>query len=81
MQEVMSIDGAIVDYGSGMVLAEAGNHTELEYTAARFSDVVRINLDFMRSSGLDVGMEAILVTYGGSFVMLRLLSNAEGPSC
>ena len=82
MQEMMSIHGAIgasiVDYDSGMVLAEAGTHNELEYTAARFSDVVRMNLDLMKVSWLDVGMQDILVSYHGSYVLLRLLQNAEG---
>ena len=82
MREVMSIDGAvgasIVDHESGMVLAEAGEHSELDYTAARFADVVRMNLDIMTSSGLDVGMQDVLITYDSSFVLLRLLRNWEG---
>ncbi|QIN78594.1 hypothetical protein GBA65_08745 [Rubrobacter marinus] len=82
MQELMGIHGAvgasIVDYESGMVLADAGSHVDLEYTAARFSDVVRMNLDIMKVSGLDDGMEDILITYDNSFVLLRILRNAEG---
>ena len=82
MQEVMGINGAIgaaiVDYESGMVLAEAGEHTQLEYMAARFSDVVRLNLDLMKSSGIDVGMEDVLITYDNTYVLLRLLRNADG---
>lgn len=77
MQEVMSMDGAIGallgGYDGGMVLAEAGGHPQLEYTDARFSDIARMNLDLMTVSGLDVGMEDILITYKDSFVLLRLL--------
>ena len=82
MQEVMGIDGAIgasiVDYRSGMVLAEAGNHPDLEYTAARFSDMVRTNLDLMKVSGPAADMQDIIVSRDGSIILLRLLRNAEG---
>lgn len=82
MDTAMSIDGALaaalVDYRSGMCLAQAGSGLNLDLAAAGNSQVVRAKLQTMESLGLRKGIEDILITLGDQYHLIRLVPNNAG---
>jgi len=82
MDSAMSIDGALaaalVDYRSGMCLAQAGSGINLDLAAAGNSQVVRAKLQTMESLGIRKGIEDILITLGDQYHLIRLVPNNAG---
>jgi len=82
MDTAMSIDGALaaalVDYRSGMCLAQAGSGLNLDLAAAGNSQVVKAKLQTMESLGLRKGIEDILITLGDQYHLIRLVPNNAG---
>lgn len=82
MAAAMSIDGALaaalVDYRSGMCLAQAGTGLNLDLAAAGNTQVVRAKLQTMESLGLRKGIEDILITLGDQYHLIRLVPNNAG---
>ena len=82
MESAMTIDGALaaalVDYRSGMCLAQAGGGMNLDLAAAGNSQVVRAKLQTMETLGLRKGIEDILITLGDQYHLIRLVPNNAG---
>lgn len=82
MDSIMSIDGAmaaaLVDYRSGMCLAQAGSGMNLDLAAAGNTEVVKAKLKTMEMLGLRRGIEDILITLGDQYHLIRLVPNNEG---
>lgn len=84
LKEAMTITGAVgvalVDFGSGMTLGTAGGSSELnlEVAAAGNTEVIRSKLKTMQSLGLNDSIEDILITLGGQYHLIRLLSKHQG---
>lgn len=78
----MTINGALaaalVDYRSGMCLAQAGTVLNLELAAAGNTEVVRAKLKTIESLGLRRGIEDILITLVDQYHLIRLIPNADG---
>lgn len=78
----MSIDGAVaaalVDYRSGMCLAQAGSGVNLDLAAAGNTEVVRAKLKTIETLGLRRGIEDILITLVDQYHLIRLVPNAQG---
>lgn len=82
LKEAMtSIEGAIgaalVDYTSGMALGTVGGGKDLDLNvaAAGNTDVVRAKVRTMEHLGLQEEIEDILITLGGQYHLLRLLTS------
>jgi hypothetical protein len=82
MDTAMTIDGAqavaLVDYRSGMCLAQAGGGMNLDLAAAGNTEVVRAKLKTMEMLGLRRGIEDILITLGDQYHLIRLVPNNLG---
>ncbi len=82
IQAAMSIDGALaaalVDYRSGMCLAQQGTALNLDLAAAGNTQVVRAKLKTMETLGLRKGIEDILITLGDQYHLIRLVPNNDG---
>lgn len=82
MDTTMTIDGAlaaaVVDYRSGMCLAQAGSGMNLDLAAAGNTEVVKAKLKTMEMLGLRRGIEDILITLGDQYHLIRLIPNSEG---
>lgn len=78
----MTINGALavalVDYRSGMCLAQAGGGFNLDLAAAGNTEVVRAKLKTVESLGLRKGIEDILITLSDQYHLIRLVPNAQG---
>lgn len=78
----MTIDGALaaalVDFRSGMCLAQAGTAVNLDLAAAGNTQVVRAKLQTMESLGLRKGIEDILITLTDQYHLIRLVPNNAG---
>ncbi|GAA0478540.1 hypothetical protein ACFQ2B_01920 [Streptomyces stramineus] len=79
-----SIEGAIgvalVDYGSGMALGTLGGSQSLDLNvaAAGNTDVVRAKLRTMEMLNIQDSIEDILITLGGQYHLIRLLTGRGG---
>ncbi len=84
LQQLLAIDGAtgaaIVDYGSGMALAQGGNPSfDLGIAAAGNSNVVRAKLATMRDLGVTDEIDDILITLSSQYHLINVL-NTTGAS-
>ncbi|WP_098470148.1 hypothetical protein [Serinibacter salmoneus] len=78
IQQLLAIEGAvgaaIVDYASGMALAQGGNpNFDLGVAAAGNSNVVRAKLATMRDLGLADEIEDILITLDSQYHLINVL--------
>ncbi|MBF6049896.1 MULTISPECIES: hypothetical protein [Streptomyces] len=79
-----SIEGALgvalVDYGSGMALGTLGGSQSLDLNvaAAGNTDVVRAKLRTMEMLNIQDAIEDILITLGGQYHLIRLLTGRGG---
>ena len=82
MDAAMTIDGAqavaLVDYRSGICLAQAGGGMDLGLAAAGNTEVVRAKLKTVEMLGLRRGIEDILITLGDQYNLIRLVPNNLG---
>lgn len=82
IDSAMTIDGALaaalVDYRSGMCLAQAGSGMNLDLAAAGNTQVVRAKLKTMETLGIRRGIEDILITLTDQYHLIRLVPNSEG---
>ena len=84
LQQLLAIEGAtgaaIVDYGSGMALAQGGNPSfDLGIAAAGNSNVVRAKLATMRDLGITDEIDDILITLSAQYHLINVL-NTTGAS-
>ncbi|WP_235036142.1 hypothetical protein [Arthrobacter sp. 18067] len=80
-KQLLSIEGAtgaaIVDYSSGMALAQGGNPGfDLGVAAAGNSNVVSSKLRTMADLGLDSNIEDILITLDSQYHLINVLNSA-----
>ncbi|WP_436147943.1 hypothetical protein [Acidovorax sp. LjRoot194] len=82
MDAAMTIDGAqavaLVDYRSGMCLAQAGGGMNLDLAAAGNTRVVQAKLKTMEALGIKRGIEDILITLADQYHLIRLVPNNDG---
>ncbi|MCB5167701.1 hypothetical protein LG634_23075 [Streptomyces bambusae] len=79
-----SIEGALgvalVDYTSGMALGTLGGGKDLDLTvaAAGNTDVIRAKVRTMELLGMQDDIEDLLITLGGQYHLIRLLTGRNG---
>lgn len=82
IEAALSIDGAmavaLVDYRSGMCLAQGGSGLDLDLAAAANTEVVRAKLKAVDALKLKKGIEDILITLSDQYHLIRLIPNAAG---
>lgn len=82
LQQLLSIEGAtgaaIVDYASGMALAQGGNPSfDLGIAAAGNSNVVRAKLVTMRDLGVTDEIDDILITLTSQYHLINVLNTTS----
>lgn len=80
VKQLLSIEGAtgaaVVDYSSGMALAQGGSPGfDLGVAAAGNSNVVSAKLRTMADLGLDSNIEDILITLDGQYHLINVLNS------
>jgi hypothetical protein len=79
---LLKVDGAmcaaLVDYGSGMLLGQAGGGLDLELAAAGNTEVVRAKMKVMQSLNLGDTIEDILITLGKQYHIIRPIRAKNG---
>lgn len=82
LAEIMTVSGALaaalVDYRSGMCLAQVGSDLNLDLAAAGNTEVVRAKLKTIEMLGLRRGIEDILITLVDQYHLIRLVPNTQG---
>lgn len=82
LTEIMTVSGALaaalVDYRSGMCLAQVGSGLNLDLAAAGNTEVVRAKLKTIEMLGLRRGIEDILITLVDQYHLIRLIPNTQG---
>jgi hypothetical protein len=82
LDNLMSQEGAlcaaVVDYNSGMLLAQTGSGVDLELAAAGNTEVVRAKMKTMKSLGLNDSIDDILITLGKQYHLLRPSAKHDG---
>jgi hypothetical protein len=82
IDQLMAISGsgaaAIVDYKSGMLLADRGNMVDLTIAAAGNTEVVRAKLRTMKDLGIDGSIEDILITLDTQYHIIRPSKTNQG---
>ncbi|MDF3299196.1 hypothetical protein [Streptomyces tropicalis] len=75
-----ALGAAVVDYTSGMALGTLGGGKDLDLTiaAAGNTDVVRAKVRTMEQLGLKSEIEDILITLGGQYHLIRLVTGRNG---
>ncbi|MBD9734172.1 hypothetical protein ABZ606_11745 [Streptomyces sp. NPDC012461] len=75
-----SLGAAVVDYSSGMALGTLGGGKDLDLTvaAAGNTDVIRAKVRTMELLGLTGQIEDILITLGGQYHLIRLVTGRSG---
>jgi len=78
LQQLLAIEGAtgaaIVDYGSGMALAQGGNPSfDLGVAAAGNSNLVRAKLATMRDLGVTDDIDDILISLSTQYHLINVL--------
>ncbi|MBJ6637214.1 MULTISPECIES: hypothetical protein [unclassified Streptomyces] len=75
-----ALGAAVVDYTSGMALGTLGGGKDLDLTvaAAGNTDVIRAKVRTMELLGLRSQIEDILITLGGQYHLMRLVTGREG---
>ena len=81
IKQLLSIEGAtgaaVVDYSSGMALAQGGSPGfDLGVAAAGNSNVVTAKLRTMADLGLDGDIEDVLITLGGQYHLINVLNSS-----
>lgn len=84
IKQLLSIEGAtgaaIVDYASGMALAQGGNPSfDLGIAAAGNSNVVRAKLNTMSELGVTDEIDDILITLSSQYHLINVL-NTQGAN-
>jgi hypothetical protein len=82
LQALMGIDGAqavaLVDYGSGMLLGEAGSGVDMEVAAAGNTEVIRAKMKTAKALNLNDTIEDMLITLGKAYHIMRPVAKKEG---
>ena len=82
LDEVMQVDGtlccSIVDYNSGMMMAQRGSGVDLELASAGNTEVVRAKLKTMELLSLNDFIEDMLITLGKQYHIIRPIHAMEG---
>ncbi|MDK1475329.1 hypothetical protein QNO07_18210 [Streptomyces sp. 549] len=75
-----SVGAALVDYTSGMALGTIGGGKDLDLSvaAAGNTDVIRAKVRTMEHLGLKDEIEDVLITLGGQYHLIRLISGRGG---
>lgn len=75
-----ALGAAVVDYTSGMALGTLGGGKDLDLTvaAAGNTDVIRAKVRTMDLLGLKSQIEDILITLGGQYHLIRLVTGRNG---
>ncbi|MFE0455171.1 hypothetical protein ACFW2D_28670 [Streptomyces sp. NPDC058914] len=75
-----ALGAAVVDYTSGMALGTLGGGKDLDLAvaAAGNTDVVRAKVRTMEHLGLTGEIEDILITLGGQYHLIRLVTGRQG---
>ncbi|KUN81475.1 hypothetical protein AQJ66_24050 [Streptomyces bungoensis] len=75
-----ALGAAVVDYTSGMALGTLGGGKDLDLTvaAAGNTDVIRAKVRTMELLGLKSQIEDILITLGGQYHLIRLVTGRNG---
>ncbi|MGW4270997.1 hypothetical protein ACWEGQ_01185 [Streptomyces seoulensis] len=75
-----ALGAAVVDYTSGMALGTLGGGKDLDMTvaAAGNTDVIRAKVRTMEQLGLQSQIEDVLITLGGQYHLIRLVTGRNG---
>lgn len=79
LESLLTVDGAmcvaLVDSGSGMLLAKAGSGMDLDVAAAATTELVRAKLNTMKALGLNDSIDDMLITLTTQYHVIRPLAS------